>query len=175
MTTLDRYAFFQNAYFVDDVEVACRRWNELFGAGPFVVVPHHRTDHFDYRGTGQEADVSYAFGYLADMMIQFIQQHDETPSIYRDMYAAGEEGFHHVGLLVHDFGAEFARLESMGFQCATRLYADGVDAAYFDTREANGCFTEIHGDPPHILATFAGWRRAHELSRSGEPIFMPRS
>ena len=41
-----------------------------------------------YRGTDQEADVSYAFGYLGDVMIQFIVQHDETPSIYRDMYAA---------------------------------------------------------------------------------------
>ena len=43
----------------------------------------------DYRGTDHEADVSYAFGYLGDTMIQFIQQHDDTPSIYRDMFAAG--------------------------------------------------------------------------------------
>ena len=53
-------------------------------------------------GTPQEADVSYAFGYVGDMMIQFIQQHDETPSIYRDMYKNGEEGYHHIGVLVSD-------------------------------------------------------------------------
>lgn len=173
--TLERYPFFQEAYFVNDVEVAVRKWNELFHAGPFVIVPHHRTDRFDYRGTDQEADVSYAFGYLGDMMIQFIAQHDDTPSIYRDMFADGDEGFHHVGVLVHDFEAEFARLESLGFECATRLYADGVDAAYFDTREANGCFTEIHADPPHILAAFAGWKRAHELYRIGDDPITPRS
>ena len=174
MSTLERYPFFQEAYFVDDVEEACGQWNALFHAGPFVVTHHHKTDRFTYRGTDHEADVSYAFGYLGDMMIQFIQQHDDTPSIYRDMFAAGESGFHHVGVLVHDFEAEFARLESMGFECATRLYADGVDAAYFDTREANGCFTEIHGDPPHILSAFAGWRRAHELYRPGDDPFMAR-
>ena len=171
---LDRYSFFQQAYFVNDVEEACRKWHGLFHAGPFVVVPHHRTDRFDYRGTDQEADVSYAFGYLGDQMIQFIAQHDDTPSIYRDMFEPGEEGFHHVGVLVHDFEAEFARMESLGFECATRLYADGVDAAYFDTREANGCFTEIHGDPPHILGSFARWKRAHELHRPDADPFMPR-
>ena len=37
------------------------------------------------------------------MMIQFIQQHDETPSIYRDKYQNGEEGYHHIGVLVSDF------------------------------------------------------------------------
>jgi len=171
---LDYYPLFQQAYLVNDVEQACRNWHKLFGAGPFIVVPHHKTDKFHYRGTPQEADVSYAFGYLGNDMIQFIQQHDDTPSIYRDMYAPGEEGFHHVGVLVHDFEAEANRLEDMGFECACRLYADNVDAAYYDTRSANGCFTEIHDDPPHILSSFAGWKRAHELMRPGDPVFMTR-
>jgi hypothetical protein len=171
---LTTHSFFQDAYFVNDVEESVTRWAEVFGAGPFVVTHHHKTDRFDYRGTDHEADVSYAFGYLGDTMIQFIQQHDETPSIYRDMFAAGEEGFHHVGCLVHDFEAEFDRLRSLGFECATRLYADGVDAAYFDTRSLNGCFTEIHGDPPHILGAFATWRRAHELRQPGDDPFLRR-
>jgi hypothetical protein len=50
-----------------------------------------------------------------------------------------------------------------------------VDAAYFDTRELNGAFTEIHGDPPRILQAFAMWRRAHELRRPGDSPFMERS
>lgn len=159
--------WFQVAYLVDDLDESIARWTRLFGAGPFAVTEHHRTDTFDYRGTTQEADVSYAFGYLGDTMIQFIVQHDDTPSIYRDMYAAGEEGYHHVGVLVHDFEAEFQRLVGLGFEPACRLHADDVDAAYFDTREVTGGFTEIHGDPPHILATFASWRRAHEVYRPG--------
>ncbi len=127
-----------------------------------------------YRDTPAEADVSYAFGYLGDMMIQFIQQHDDTPSIYRDMYAAGEEGFHHVGVLVNDYEGEKRRLLEMGFSLACELHADGVDACYFDTRSTSGGFTELHDDPPHILSTFAGWRRAHVLRRPGDPAIVPR-
>jgi len=174
MTILGSYPLFQQAYLVNDLHESIERWNRLFGAGPFVVVPHHQTDRFTYRGTDQEADVSYAFGYLGDMMIQFIQQHDDTPSIYREMYAAGEEGYHHIATLVHDFPAERQRLLDMGFEIACELYADGVDAAYFDTRSVTGGYTEIHGDPPRILMAFATWRRAHELHRPGEPAIMER-
>ena len=80
------FPIFQHAYFVNDIVEAAHKWHELYGAGPFVHVPHHVTDKFQYRGTKQEADVSYGFGYLGDNQIQFIQQHDDTPSIYRDMY-----------------------------------------------------------------------------------------
>jgi hypothetical protein len=166
--------FFQQAYLVTDLDAAITHWHETFGAGPFVRVPHHTTDRFDYRGTTHEADVSYAFGYLGDMQIQFIVQHDDTPSIYRDMFDPGQTGFHHVGYLVHDFEAEFTRLQDLGFECATRLYADGVDAAYFDTREANGFFTEIHGDPPRIVSAFAMWHRAHVNLQPGDSPFMVR-
>jgi hypothetical protein len=166
---------FQVAYLVNDLDAAMHRWSDAHGAGPFVVAPHHRTDRFTYRGTDQEADVSYAFGYLGDLMIQFIVQHDDTPSIYRDLYAPGEEGFHHHAYLVHDFEAEYDRLVRLGYDPACRLYADGVDAAYFDTRALNGGFTEIHGDPPHILAAFARWRRAHQLYQAGaDPLVVPR-
>lgn len=175
MPMLHRYEFFQEAYLVNDVEEACEKWSQLYNAGPFVVVPHHKTDTFTYRGTDQEADVSYAFGYLGEMMIQFIQQHDDTPSIYRDMYGPGEEGFHHVGILVNDYQGEKERLDGMGFALACELHADRVDACYYDTRSTNGGFTELHDDPPHILSSFAGWRRAHQLRQPGDPAIVPRN
>lgn len=164
------YPIFQYAYLVNDLEEAAHQWNRLHGAGPFFLFEHHKTDNFMYRGTDQEADVSYAFGYLGDMMIQFIRQHDDTPSIYRDMYKAGEQGFHHVGCLVNDFAQARRRLTQLGFENACELWADGVNAAYFDTRRANGGFTEIHGDPDHILGTFAVWHRAHLNRKADDPV-----
>ena len=160
---------FQQAYLVNDLDHAAQHWSRLFGAGPFVIVRHHRADHFTYRGTAQEADVSYAFGYLGDMQIQFIQQHDDSPSIYRDMYPTGEEGFHHVGVLVHDYAAERQRMLDLGFEATCELRHDDVEAGYFDTRAATGAFTELHTDPPRTLGAFATWRRAHELFRPGDP------
>jgi len=165
---------FQHAYLVNDLATSIQQWHDLYGAGPFVATAHHQTDEFTYRGTTQQADVSYAFGYLGDMMIQFIQQHDETPSIYRDMYETGQQGFHHVGYLVSDFAAEREHLLSQGFELACELYADKVNAAYFDTREVSGGFTEIHGDPPHILGAFATWQRAHDAFEPGDSIYLGR-
>ena len=156
-------ALFQHAYVVNSLEDAADDWARLYGAGPFVLRRHHKTERFSYRGTAEEADVSYAFGYLGDLMIQFVQQHDEARSIYRDMFAPGEQGFHHIAYLAHDFEAERQRLTDLGFENACELWADGVAAAYFDTRAVNGVFTEIHGDPEHVLGRFAVWRRAHEL------------
>ena len=75
---------------------------------------------------------------------------------------------------MHDFPAERQRLLDLGYEIACELYADGVDAAYFDTRATTGGYTEIHGDPPRILAAFASWRRAHELYRPGDPVIIPR-
>jgi hypothetical protein len=63
---------------------------------------------------------------------------------------------------VSDFAAERQRWLDMGYELATELFADQVNAAYFDTRSLNGGFTEIHGDPMHIMGLFALWRRAHE-------------
>jgi hypothetical protein len=164
--------FFQEAYFVNSIDEAARRWAQAFGAGPFFAARHHRCPEFSYRGTPQQADVSYAFGYLGDLMIQFIEQHDETPSIYLDLFPGGREGFHHTAFLVHDFAAERSRMIDLGFPLACELWADDVNAAYFDTRALNGGFTEIHGDPGHILAVFALWRRAHQLRDANTPAIL---
>ena len=167
MTTARR--LFQQAWFVTDIDAAAQAWADTLGAGPFTMVRHHETEQFSYRGQPIEADVSYAFGYLGDTMIQLIQQHDDKPSIYRDMYAAGEEGYHHIAYLVSDFAAERQRWLDMGYELATELYADEVNAAYFDTRALNGGFTEIHGDPPHIMGLFAVWKRAHDARTADTP------
>ena len=167
-----RRRIFQEAYFVNSVDEAAARWARDLDAGPFFTVRRQGTDFFSYRGSPIEAEVSYAFGYLGDMMIQFIEQHDERPSIYRDMFARGEEGFHHFGYLVSDFAAERDRMIAAGYDLATELAVDNVNAAYFDTRALNGAFTEIHGDPPHMLGLFEVWRRLHETRREELPAVM---
>lgn len=164
-----RRVLFQEAYFVNSVDEAAEKWARDFGAGPFFMVRNQGTEEFTYRGTDIEAEVNYAFGYLGEMMIQFIDQNNDTPSIYRDMYARGQEGFHHMAYIVSDFAAERQRLLDAGYDLATELKVDGVNAAYFDTRETNGAFTEIHGDPMHMLGLFWNWRRLHEARRPGDP------
>jgi Glyoxalase/Bleomycin resistance protein/Dioxygenase superfamily len=159
---MQRHPIFQYAYFVDDLAAAANQWARTLEAGPFFIAAHHRGDTFSYRGTTTEADVSYAFGYAGDSQIQLIEQHDDLPSIYRDMYEDGQFGFHHVAVLVHDYQAERQRLLDQGFELACELHANDIDACYFDTRAATGCFTELHLHTDRIVSTFARWKHAHD-------------
>jgi hypothetical protein len=63
------------------------------------------------------------------------------------------------------------RLVGAGFEVECELRANGAEAAYFDTRTAIGCYTEIHSDPERIVATFARWKAAHlEWDGSTDPL-----
>jgi hypothetical protein len=119
------------------------------------------------------------FTIAIDLVIVLLQIQRRRVQRIASRERSGESQQHrndrHRALRVRDPPYLLARLEAMGFECACRLWADDVDAAYFDTRSANGCFTEIHGDPPHILATFANWKRSHELWTSGDPVIVPRT
>jgi hypothetical protein len=161
---------FQYAYVVADVEAAAHEWAATVGAGPFFVTPHHRADWFSYRGLPVEADVTYAFGYSGDVQIQLVEQHDDTPSIYREMFPTGF-GHHHVARLVERYAAERDRLVERGFELACELGANDITACYFDTRESIGVYTELHSSTARIRATFARWQAEHETwDGNGSPI-----
>jgi hypothetical protein len=160
---LIKYPIVQHAWFVNDIEAACERWHRTTGAGPFFVSRGHWGERHLYCGEEMTVPLDYAFGYHGDTHVLFIQQNDEGSSIYRDMYKAGEEGFHHIGMLVPDddierVGAEF---EAAGFSVASSLWAV-ANVIYVDTRAAIGCFLECHGDNPEIRAVFGRWKAAHD-------------
>ena len=86
MEPLIRYPIVQHAWFVNDIDEACRKWNMTTGAGPFFVTRGHWGDRHLYRGEEMTVPLDYGFGYHGDTHVQFIQQNEEGPSIYRDMY-----------------------------------------------------------------------------------------
>jgi hypothetical protein len=168
---LTRLPIFQYAYFVNDVDEAANQWARVCDAGPFFVTRHHKADHFIYRGTSIEADVTYGFGYSGNAQIQLIAQHDDQPSIYRDMYPSDTFGFHHVAVLVEDYAGERQRLLSEGFGIACELAANDITACYFDTRAVTGGFTELHSHSDRIVTTFARWKTAHDTwDRTGDAV-----
>lgn len=162
-TPLIRYPIQQHAYVVDDIDAAMRRWTETTGAGPFWLSRNHLGQQHTYRGQPWDEPLHYAFGGTGSTHVQLIEQPSATPSIYRDMYSPGEEGFHHVAMLVpeKDMPAEIARFEQAGFAVASTLWSY-VDVAYIDCREAIGCFVELHGANQVIYDLFELFRRSHE-------------
>lgn len=174
MQVYDRLIF-QYAYFVNDLDAACMNWINLFGAGPFYRVMHHTvtTDtrgYFRYRGDTSESDVSYAFGYCGPVQIQLIQQHDDKPSIYTEMFKKGQEGFHHVGILSAEFERDRDDMKAKGLDLAVEMWAV-ADVVYFNAVNQIGCFVEIHGDNPDIRNVFRRWKDAHDTwDRKTDPL-----
>ncbi|MCP5180384.1 MAG: VOC family protein [Pseudomonadales bacterium] len=166
---LIRYPILQYAYVVNDIETACRHWTELVGAGPFFVSPHHVSESHFHRGEPNRADLSYAFGQAGPAHIQLIQQHNDAPSVYRDLYPAGSQGFHHVAILPTDFDAEKARFEAAGFPAVTTLVS-AARVAYMDTRAAFGAFVEVYEDNAALRETFAFWKEVHDNWDGRDPI-----
>ncbi len=165
MKVLNRPVF-QYAYLVNDIEAAAMTWIRLFGAGPFFRAPHHTvtTDprgYFRYRDEVGESDVSYAFAYCGPVQIQLIQQHDECPSIYTEMFGPGQEGFHHVGILSADLERDKQDFLAQGLDLAVEMWST-ADVVYFNAVRQIGCFIEIHGDNADIRQVFQRWKIAHD-------------
>ncbi len=162
-TPLLRYPILQHAYFVTDIEEGCRQWTRTTGAGPFFVTRAHVGDRHTYRGQPSDTPFDYAFGQSGPTHVQLIGQAGDEPSIYRDMFAPGDEGLHHVACLVpdDDLEAECARYEAAGFPVASTLWSL-ANVAYIDTRPAIGCFLELHGDNEAIRAVFDRFKSAHD-------------
>lgn len=160
---LIRYPIVQYAYVVRDLDAAIEHWVETVGAGPFFVSRNHRGRDHTYRGTRDEAVFSYAFGQSGPAQVQLIQCMDDSPSVYRDMYAPGEEGFHHVACLVpHELMAdEVRRFTDAGYEVGSTLHSY-VPVAYLDTRSALGFFVELHGLNEDVEELFREIREAHE-------------
>lgn len=160
---LIRYPIVQYAYVVDDLDEGIRHWVETMGAGPFFVSRNHRGKDHTYRGVLDEAVFSYAFGQAGPAQVQLIQCMDDSPSIYRDMFAPGEGGFHHVACLVpaSDMEREVQRFVDAGYPVASTLHSY-VPVAYLDCRSTLGFFVELHGLNADVDELFREIREAHE-------------
>ena len=148
--------FVQAAYFVADAEAAARRWAREFAAGPFFLLEHIELENVVHRGRPSALDHTAAFGQLGDIMIELVQQHGEHPSVFRDMYAAGEYGLHHMAYFAGDFDAELARLRGLGYATAmTASTALGPRFAFADAAAELGHMLEIYEDGPGMRGFYA--------------------
>ncbi len=161
----------QIAYFVPDVVAAARAHMETFGSGPFYVAEHIPLTLSLYRGQPAELDHSSAYGQWGDVMVEFVQQNNDGPSVFRDMYPDGAQGMHHVALIVEDMKAAMRRFEAAGH--ATGLYAEvapGVGFAMMDCVESLGHFVELYEPTPPLLAVYDLVRSAAQDFDGRDPI-----
>ncbi len=157
-----RRAPVQHAFVVPDLDEGIRHWVEVMGAGPFFVMRDFLGRDLTYRGMPSTTRVHYAFGQCGPVQVQLIAQDDPGPSIYRDMYAPGEGGFHHVCSLIplDEWDEQVARFTDAGHEIAASLTTT-VPVVYVDCRAEVGCFVELYGHTERTESFFAMVRSAH--------------
>jgi hypothetical protein len=126
----------------------------VFGIGPFVVLPRMTTT-VTYRGREIEQETQLATAQAGPVQIELVQQHHDGPSIFRDLYAAGEAGFHQLCTVTHDFDGKLEHFRSLGYEIGGSLDARGHRVAYVDTVADFGFFTEVVAHRPGFLELLA--------------------
>jgi hypothetical protein len=153
----------QNAYVVDNLQEAMERWTKLYGIGPWVILADVKGENLTYRGEPSELVFSAAFVQTGEINIELIEQHTDGPSAFRDMFAPGEEGFHHVAIISEDYEGDKARFEAAGCPVATE-FSSGPDSgiAFVDTREKLGHMVELYQNEAAIMGLYSVIRQAAE-------------
>jgi hypothetical protein len=165
--------FFQNAWVVDDVEAAMRRWTETLGVGPFFVGDYTAllTDT-TYRGKPSPLSMKIAIAQAGPVQIELIEPTTDGPTAYRDTVPAGREAFHHMCTWSHDWDADQAYYESRGcpLVSAGRLAHNGMRFGYFDTTAQLGCMVELFEWHQAGADGFAGIAEAAQGWDGSEPV-----
>jgi hypothetical protein len=170
------YRFFQLGFVVDDVVAAAARWASVFGVGPFVVLPRMTTT-CTYRGREVQQETQLATAQAGPVQIELIEQHSDGPSVFRDLFPAGESGFHQLCTVTHDFDGKVAHFQALGYEVAGSIDARGHRVAYIDTVADFGFFTEVVAhradfleqlaQHAHTCATWDGTDPVRLLTRDG--------
>ncbi|MBS3962554.1 MAG: VOC family protein [Sandarakinorhabdus sp.] len=152
----------QFSWIVEDLEKAAQRWHATCGVGPFLVNRHIAITDPRHRGRPQVTDFSTAIAQAGLVQIELVQQHDDSPSAYRDTVPAGREALHHIAVLTEDFDATVACYAAKGYEVASDGIFGAVRFCYIDTSAALGHMVEVLEDKPMIQRFFGAIRRAAE-------------
>ena len=142
---LPHYKPVQIAYFVNDIRAAASKMAAITGAGPFFILENIELEWCEHRNNPSDFVHSSAYGQWGDIMLELVQQENEGPSAFRDMYESGKEGIHHVACFVDSIDETLELYTGLGYPVATRAKARlGTEFAFIDTTKLLGHMVEIY-------------------------------
>lgn len=149
----------QTAFVVPDVIAAMPRYTSLLNAGPWFLRRRFTPGAATYRGQPSAVQLSLAFGYAGSMMIELIEQHDNSPSVFRDVVALKGYGFHHYGIATKDFDRALESYVSVGYSVGFTAQRQGR-LAIIDTLGDFAGMIELLEMHPSVEAFFASMHQA---------------
>lgn len=148
----------QLAYVVTDLETACRKFHELYGIGPFFRSATHALPNVKYQGSpvAEPVVIDVAFAQSGEMNIELLAQPSPGPSAFRDMYAEGEQGLHHVATFASDYDADRQAFVDAGYEeVMDLLLGDDCRICFIDARPTLGHMIELYTDHPLLRQLYA--------------------
>jgi len=161
----------QLSYCPADYDAALAHWISL-GAGPFFENMHVALEDVKFRGVPSAIDFSMALGYLGDIQIELVRQHNDAPSMYREWRATGHEGVQHMCVLVDDIAEARRRAAAQGGTIVQEGRLPGGMGAviYVDSGGGPGTIMEYLQIGDAGRQGFAMMSEAHRNWDGSEPV-----
>jgi len=164
--------FDQICFVVKDLDKAMEFFRKTNGITAWNVAEGLARDQTqkEYFGKPGNFQFSCAYGYAGETLIE-LARHDGGDSVYKDWLDHHGVGPHHIGFRQKD-AEEYALAEahylSLGIPRAMAGLFQGPFGncrwAYFDTREAIGCFTELYYVDGEIAERMEQLKRGENVS-----------
>ena len=120
--------------------------------------------------------LTLAVGFIGQMTVELIQQHDDAPSVYVETVAQRGHGFHHWGICTDRFDAEVARYEAEGYSVVfTDISPRGMRIAYIDTSANMPGMVELMEWTPGLQAAYHTYHATAQDWDGSEPVRLWRS
>ena len=151
------FRMLQLGFVVDGLLDAAARWVQVFGVGPFHIMPRTKTP-CTHRGTTAAVDIRIGVAQAGPVRIELIQDYTHGPSVFRDLrdlHGANQFGFHQLSTLTRDYDGKKAHYQGLGYELACGFTSPGQRVAFFDTVEDFGFFTEVVEEKPSFQANLS--------------------
>lgn len=120
----------QIGYMVHDLAAAAQKWTDTVGIGPWRLVEHAPFDNFSYNGAPSDVDAGIALAFSGSVQIELIEQHNDAPSLYRELLDTYGEGAQHVCFYPENYDAAVAAAVDAGMTIGQEGDIWGVHFAY---------------------------------------------
>ena len=160
----------QTAFVTADIRAAMPAFTRSLGAGPWFWRERGVFPRQSFHGRPVETALSIAMAYSGDMLIELIEQLDDTPSVYRSP-GAPPERLHHFGVAVTDYPAALAQAATRGDTLHYEAeVANGARVGYLQPQAPFPAMIELIEHLPATAAMFARFRAAHDGWDGTDPI-----